>query len=124
MSARRWLALVFGLVVVGGVVLAFTLPGIVRHVAVSRIHAMTGRPTSIDAIDLHLLRGRVSVHGLRVLERDRRTPCAEVPRLDLHLSLLSLLRSHLLIHEVVVTDSVVRLVRLPNNELNISDLLH
>ena len=123
MNARRWLVLVVALLLVGGAVVVFALNGIVRYAAVEEIQAMTGRTTSIDAVDVSLLRGRVIVHNFRLAERDGTTPFAELPRLDLHLSLVSLLGKHLRIHELVLSDSNVRVVRLPNNELNISDLL-
>ena len=123
MSGRRWIAVLVGLVVIGGGILWYTLPSIVRHVAVSRVHAMTGRPTAIDGVDLALLRGHVAVRGVRITERDGVTPFAEVGRVDLRLSLLSLLRGHVWIRELTVSDPTVRVVRLASNELNISDLL-
>ncbi|MBM3218540.1 MAG: DUF748 domain-containing protein [Candidatus Rokubacteria bacterium] len=123
MNARRWLVLGVALLLVGGAVVVLALNGIVRYAAVAQIQAMTGRKASIDAVDVRLLRGRVTVHNFRLAERDGTTPFAELPRLDLHLSLVWLLSGHLRIHELVLSDSIVRLVRLPNDELNISDLL-
>jgi uncharacterized protein involved in outer membrane biogenesis len=124
MNARRWLALgvvLVLIVVVAAVVLA--LPAIVRHVAVARVEAMTGRDASIDAVEISLLRGRVTVHGFRLADRDGAAPLAELGRLDLHVALSSLLSGHLRVHELVLSDSAVRLVRLPDNRLNVSDLL-
>ncbi len=50
MRARRgWLALLLGLVLIGGAAAAvYALPEIVRRVAVARIHAATDRPVSIE----------------------------------------------------------------------------
>ena len=122
MKARRRLVVVVGLLLVIGAVVVYALPGIVRHLTVSRIEAMTGRDASIDAVDVSLLRGRVAVHGFKLAERDG-SPLAELARLDLHLSLWSLLSSHLRIHELVLDGSNVRIVRLPDGRLNVADLL-
>ena len=60
MRARpRWLALLLGLILIGGAALLYALPEIVRWVAVARIHAATDRPVSIEAVELNLLTGRV-----------------------------------------------------------------
>lgn len=123
MKTRRWIALVILVVVVAGAVTLYALPGIARRMAVARIEAATGRPAAIDDIELALLSGRATIHGVRIVERDGTTPFVEFPRIDLRLSLLSLLRGHVWIRELALTDSTVRVVRLPSNELNISDLL-
>ena len=122
MSGRRWIALFVALTLIGGGVAWYALPSIVRHVAIARVHAMTGRPTAIDQVDVELLRGRVMVRGVRLTERDG-APFAEVGGIDLRLSLPSLLRGHVWIRELTISDPTVRIVRLPSNELNISDLL-
>src|SRR5688500_3514291 len=123
MNSRRWIALAILAVLVGGAVTWYALPGIVRRVAVTRIQGATGRPTAINAIDLALFRGRATVHGLRIAERDGTTPFADFPRIDLRVSLLSLLLGHIWIRELALTDSTIRVVRLPGNEMNVSDLL-
>jgi hypothetical protein len=43
MSARRWLALVLGLLVSSVAVTLYLLPELIRHVAIARIHALTQR---------------------------------------------------------------------------------
>jgi uncharacterized protein involved in outer membrane biogenesis len=123
MNNRRWIALVLVLVLVGGVVTLYALPGIARRLAVARIQAITGRPAQIDRIDLAVLKGRAIVHGVRIAERDRTTPFIEFPRIDLKVSLPSLLFGHVWIRELTLTDSTVRIVRLPSGDLNVSDLL-
>ena len=50
-------------------------------------------------------------------------PVREVGGLDVRLSLPSLLRGHVWIRELTISDPTVRIVRQPSNELNISDLL-
>ena len=123
MNARRWIALIVLVMVVGGAAALYALPGIVRRVAVARIQATTGRPTTIDAVDLALFRGQATVRGVRITERDGTTPFAEFPRIDLRLSLPSLLVGHVWIRELAVIDSSVRIVRRPTGELNVVDLL-
>lgn len=123
MTARRWLGVLVGLLVVGGVAAVYALPHIVRGVAIARIHALTDRPVSIDDVGLKLLSGRVTVRGLHLTERDGATPFADLARLDLRLHLPSLLVGHLWIREMVLTDPTVRVVRLPGNTFNFSDLV-
>lgn len=123
MNTRRWLALVFGLLVVGGAVGLYALPEVVRRVAVARIQASTQRPASIDRVDLNVFTGRLTVHGLRVAERDGRTPFTVVGRLHVQVRLASLLRGHLRFSEITVADSTVRVVRLSPETFNFSDLV-
>ena len=122
MTHRRWIALIVLVLLVGGAV-TYALPEIVRRVAMARIRAATDRPTVIEAVDIALLRGRVSVRDIRIAERDGTTPFAEIPRIDVKVSLPSLLVGHVWLRELAVTDATVRIVRLPSNQLNISDLV-
>ena len=124
MRARpRWLALLLGLILIGGAALLYALPEIVRWVAVARIHAATDRPVSIEAVELNLLTGRVAVRGFRLAERDHPAPFADVDRLEARLHLPSLLLGRLWIRELRVTDSTVRVVRRPAGDFNFSDLI-
>lgn len=123
MRALRWLALALGLLVVAGAVTLYWLPQIVRRVALAQIEATTHRPASIDAVDVSLLFGRVSIRGFRLAERDGTTPFADVERLDLRLHLPALLRGHLWIRELVLNGPTVRVVRLTRGDFNFSDLI-
>src|SRR5262249_7238361 len=60
MSVRRWLGIAVLAVLVLVAVGIIALPGLVRQVAIARIHAITKRPVNIDRVELHLLRGRVT----------------------------------------------------------------
>jgi hypothetical protein len=122
-ARRRWLALLLGLVLIGGAVTVYELPRIVRRVAVARIHAVTGRPVSIEAVALNLLTGRFTVRGFRLAERGQPAPFADFGRLEARLHLPSLLLGHLWIRDLIVTDSTVRIVRLPAGDFNFSDLI-
>jgi uncharacterized protein involved in outer membrane biogenesis len=123
MRRLRWLVVVIGVVAAGGVVTLLCLPEVVRRLAIVQIEATTHRPTSIDAVELSLLRGRVGVRGLRLTERDGTTPFADLERLDARLHVPALLRAHLWLRELVVDGSTVRVVRLPNGGFNFSDLI-
>src|SRR5438093_1511983 len=123
MTTRRWVVLIVGIVLIGGAVALYWLPQIVRHVAVARIHALTQRPVSIDAVELNLFTGRLAVRGVRLAERYGSTPFASLQRLDVRLHLPSLLIGRLRFREIVVDDSTVHVVRLPGNEFNFSDLI-
>jgi uncharacterized protein involved in outer membrane biogenesis len=124
MRGLRGLGLAVGiLLLVAGAVTHYWLPQIVRRVAVAQIEATTHRPASIEAVDLSLLRGRISVRGFRLGERDGTTPFADVERLDVRLHLPALLRGHLWIRELLVNGSTVRVVRLTNGDFNFSDLI-
>jgi hypothetical protein len=123
MSGRRWLALILGVVVIAVAATLYWLPELVRHVATSRIHALTQRPVVIDRVDLNIVTGRFTVRGFRLAERDGHTPFAHFERLDVRVHLPSLIAGHLHVREMRLMDSTVRVVRLPTNQFNISDLL-
>ena len=124
MSMRRWLVLgvVVSLVAAAGLRLA--LPELIRLAVVARVHAVTGRTASLDAVDVALLRGRVSLRGFRLADRaSEQEPFAEFQRLDLHLRLPALLRGHLWLREAVLSGPTVRVIRYPGDEFNLSDLV-
>ena len=124
MSLRRWLALgvVVSLVAVLGLRLA--LPELIRLGVLARVHTITGRTASLDAVDVALLQGRVTLRGFRLADRaSEREPFAEFTRLDLHLRLPALLRGHLWLREVVLSNPTVRVIRYPGDEFNLSDLV-
>src|SRR6185295_20060278 len=112
-ARRRWLLLLLGVVLIGGAAAAtvYALPEIVRRVAVARIHAATGRPVSIEAVELNLLTGRLTVRGFRLAERDQPSSFADFDRLEAHLHLPSLMRGRIWIRDLSVTGSTVRVVR-------------
>src|SRR5918996_3997433 len=122
MRLRRWLLLAAAIVVVAVAVGLYALPEIVRRAAIARVHALTGRPPTIEKVDVALLRGRFTVHGFRLPEADGQTPFADFERLDLRLHLPALLTGHVWIRELILTDSTVRVIRHASNVFNLSDL--
>jgi Domain of Unknown Function (DUF748) len=124
MSLRRWFVLGVVVLVVAAAGLQLALPELIRLVVVGRVHAITGRSASLDAVAVQLLRGRVSLRGFRLADRaSEREPFAEFDRLDLHLRLPALLRGHLWLREAVLRDPTVRVIRYPGDEFNLSDLV-
>src|SRR5262245_5860312 len=102
---------------------ALALPHIVRWIVVTRLHAMTGRLVRVESTTLSLREGRLTVRGLHVADRDGTTPFVDVARLDVQVRLSELLHRHLWIHELVIVDSAVHVVRLSGTEFNLSDLV-
>jgi hypothetical protein len=98
------------------------LPRLVRVLAIARIQAATGRSASIDALDLDLRRGTLSVRGVRLADRDGGT-LGTIGRLEARITLRALLRGHLWLRELAVKDSTVRVVRFEDGSFNISDLI-
>src|SRR2546428_11734293 len=112
---RRYVWLVFMavlvLVVAGIVHAAGGWSEIARRVAINRLHAMTGRPVSIERVELELGRGRVALHGARGLDRDGASTLATFGRFDVRPPLPSLLRGHLRIRDLTIADSTVHVLR-------------
>src|SRR5262249_13069703 len=124
MGLRRWLvlAVVVLLVAAGGLRLA--LPELIRLAVVARVRAITGRTANLDAVDVALRRGQISLRGFRLADRPpEHVPFAEFTRLDLDLRLSALLHGHLWLREAVLRDPTVRVIRYPGDEFNLSDLV-
>jgi len=99
-SRRLKLALIIGvgLVVAGGAFL-WALPEVVRRVALDEIPKRTGRPVTIEDVDLNLFTGHLAIKQFRLADREGREPFIEVERLDIRLAPLALLRAHVLVRE-------------------------
>ena len=124
MRTRRRVALVAGALLVVLVAAGlYALPEIVRQVAVSRIHSMTGRPAAIDGVALNIFTGQIVARGFRLAERDGEAPFVDFHRLAVRVHLPALLRGHFWIRELVLESPVVRVVRLPEGAFNFSDLV-
>jgi uncharacterized protein DUF748 len=123
MNRRRWLALVLAVLVVGGALVVYQLPELVRRVAVARIHAITQRPVSIERVDLNLFTGRAAIHKFHLGDRDGQARFADFADLHLRVRMLPLLVGRLHIRELAISDSTVRVVRLGDGTFNFSDLV-
>ena len=98
------------------------MPELVRQGARTRIQAITKRPVAIDGVDLHLLKGELTVRGFRLAEPDGQAPFADFERLELRVHWPSLLRGHLRIRDAVLRSPTVRVVR-HARKFNFSDLV-
>src|SRR5882762_2808835 len=120
--SHRWLIVISAVLLVAVAATMLALPTLARYVAIARLQAITKRPVSIDRVDVQLLSGRFTIHGFRVAEPDGSAPFADCERLEARLRLVSLLRGHLWVRELVVQKPTVRVVRL-GNDFNFSDLI-
>ncbi len=124
MKSCRSLVVISGVLLILLVAVAATLyalPTLARHIAIARLQAITKRPVAIDRVDVKLLSGRLTLHGLRVAEPGDGTPFADCELLDARLNMLSLVRGHIWVRELVVRKPTLRIVRLQKN-FNFSDL--
>ena len=119
-----WLlpALLIGTVALLATAVVVLLPRYAREVAIWQLRSLTGRPVAIQALDLSLATGEFSVRGLRVTDRDGGL-LAELDRLEGRFHRRSLLRLHLWIESLTLTNGHVRVVRVGPSRFNISDLL-
>src|SRR4029453_1742072 len=121
MRSHRSLIVISGVLLVAAATILYALPTVARHVAISRLQTITKRPVSIDRVDVQLLSGRLTIHGLRVAEPDGGAPFADLETLDAQLHLLSLARGHIWVRELVLVKPTLRIVRL-EKRFNFSDL--
>jgi uncharacterized protein involved in outer membrane biogenesis len=98
------------------------VPRYAREIAVWQLRALTGRPVAVAAVDLSLATGEFSVRGVRVTDHDGGL-LAELDALQGRFHRRSLLRAHLWIESLTLTNGHVRIVRIGQDRFNISDLL-
>src|SRR5262245_41933108 len=122
-SRRSWIVMSGVLLILLTAVAAtlYVLPTLARRIAIARLEAITKRPVAIDRVDVRPLSSRLTIHGLRISEPDGATPFADLERLDLRLSVLSLARGHVWVRELVARKPTLRVVRL-GDTFNFSDL--
>jgi len=116
------LALLIGTVALLATAAVVLLPRYARQVATWQLRSLTGRPVAIQALDLSLATGEFSVRGLRVTDRDG-SVLAGFDRLEGRFHRRSLLRLHLWIESLTLTNGHVRIVRVGPSRFNVSDLL-
>jgi uncharacterized protein involved in outer membrane biogenesis len=122
MRSHRWLIVISVVLLIAVAATLYALPTVARHVAVSRLQSLTKRPVSIDRVEVRLLSGRFTIHGFHVAEPDGSAPFADCERLEARLNLLSLLRGHIWVPELVLHKPILRVVRLAK-DFNFSDLI-
>ena len=123
---RRWrtpLIIVAILAVLAMGALVWTLPEIVRRVAVGRIPELTGRQVAIEDVDLNLFTGSVALKGFRLAERQGPEAFIKFDRLDARLFLPSLLLLDVRLSQVSLTGLEARLIRTGPDAFNFSDIM-
>ena len=103
--------------------LVWSLPEIVRRVAVGRIPELTGRQVAIEDIDLNLFTGSVALKGFRLAEREGPEAFIKFDRLDARLFLPSLLLLDVRLSQVTLTGLEARLIRTGPETFNFSDIM-
>jgi hypothetical protein len=106
------------LIVVGLV----TLPLVARRLVVWQLGVATGRPVSVDAVQLRVFRGYAAVRGVRVMDRDGAV-LATLDRLEARVRPLSLFRGRLHLVDGTLDALTIRIVRIGPRAFNVSDLL-
>jgi uncharacterized protein DUF748 len=129
MASRRlrlWVPLGVGAALLSVVLIAVmalvAFPDLVRAAFVARLHATTGRPVALEALDIDPWTGRIALRGLRVTDTDGST-LATLDRLDAQLRRRALLSGHISLARLAIDGSSVRVVRYSDGAFNISDLI-
>lgn len=97
-------------------------PEIVRRVVVWQVESITRRPVTLDAARFDPFTGEFELRGFRLAEHDG-SPFADFETLRGRLHRRSLVRGHVWIRELTLSNSTVRVVRLGTSEFNLSDLV-
>jgi len=126
MNRRRVLeaALIVGVgaLILGGL-LFWTLPNLVRRVALDQIHRHTGRAVSIEGVEVNVFTRRLRLTRIRLAERQGAQAFVELERLEARLAVTALFRSDIRLTELTLVAPSVRVVRTGPGELNFSDLV-
>ena len=101
----------------------WALPELVRRIAVDQVVKVTGRPATIEDVDLNLFTGYVAVKGFRLAEREGREPFVQFERLEARLFLPALVLLDVRLRQVGLTGLDARVIRTGESEFNFSDIL-
>ena len=116
------LTLLVATVVLVAAAVVVLVPRYARQLVVWQLQSATGRPVTVAAFDLSLMSGEFSLRGVRVGDHDGGL-LAEFDRLEGRFHRHSLLRLHLWVERLTLTNGHIRIVRVGPNRYNISDLL-
>lgn len=125
-----WKKLLLGLVVAGGVlfVLLFVLvrlyvtPEKVRDLLQQGLESSLQRPVTLGQVDVSLFSG-IKLQGLRVASKNADEALLEASDIELSYDIASLLHGELLLGRIRINNPRLRLVRMADGRLNISDLI-
>ena len=121
---RLLLGVVIALLVLVGAAVAGVgaLPAVVRWAVSRQLASTTGRPVTLDGVELSLRAGHLVLRGLRVMDRDG-APLATLDRLDLRFEPRALLRGRGHVTDATIEAPTVRIVRTGPSTFNVSDVL-
>ncbi|MER3425311.1 MAG: hypothetical protein C4293_20835, partial [Nitrospiraceae bacterium] len=124
MIRRQWVWISASAILVLVIIVTLALlPELIRHLAVTRIEAATGREATIADVDLNLFTGRLSMDTFQLASKEGPDPFVRFERFSVRVHLLPLLTGHLRLSDAVLQAPTVRIVRSGPTEFNFSDLL-
>jgi hypothetical protein len=109
-------ALVFAAVLIA-------VPMVVRHLAVQRVEAMTGRPVSIRDVDLNLFTRRLVFHDVTIASPADAAPLAAISRIEARFRLMPLFRGRTWIDDLLIVDPAVVIVRRAPHHASVEDVI-
>lgn len=124
--ARRWRTYVVGmllLVLAFGGLGYFVLPPVAKSLAVDKLSAILHRPLSVERIDFNPYTLELEIVGVAIQEKGGGETVAGFDRLYANVADSSFWRGGPVLSELRLVAPVLRLVRLPDGQLNFSDLI-
>ena len=101
----------------------FILPGVIKSQAEKQIAEKLQRTVSIEKIEVSPYAMAVTVHNLKLMERDESKVFASFEELKVNISLQSLFRFAPVVQEVQLTKPYIHLARTSANHYNIDDII-
>ena len=124
MSPRVWRwSIAVAVVAVVATAILIALPYVVRHFAVQRVEAMTGRDVTIDNVDLNLFTRRIVFHDVRIASPGETPPLVTSPRIEARFQLLPFFSGRTVLEHVAIVEPVVSVVRGEQGTLNVEDVI-
>ena len=125
-SFRRWRALAIGivaLVVLWGVVGGLLLPPLAKKLMAEKLSERSGRVVQVDRVSVNPYTLDATLQGVRMMERDGKTPFISFDTMDLEGSGASFYRLAPVIDRATLSGLKVKLVREADNRYNFTDLV-
>ena len=122
-KARKIVTILAGAVLLYGLVGAVIVPPIAKKVMADKLGEKLGRVVQVEKVSVNPYTLRAAVHGLRILEADRKSVFAEFSRLDVDGSIVSLRRFAPVVDRMELDGLKVRFVRDGESHYNATDIL-
>ena len=114
------IAAAFALYAVG---VGLVAPHFVQMAVVDRLHEALGRPVTLERVTLDPFTWHGSLHGLRILEPDGRTPFLSLASLEFAASPRSLQHRAPVLDALAISGIEARLVRMADGHYNVDDIV-